>query len=178
MIKVLIHILKVIAILALHLAVVPNFINISYLNVALIFVLFVTIANSFNVGLVYALIIGFVIDIYSFTTFGVHTLAMFITVISVYKIFIQFFTNKSIYALAGLTLISTVIFNFVLFSYKNIFFLFVAKDQYNLSRFSYLALDQLLWEIIFNMVVVVVLFFIFNLLSRKFNAVFIDTVKN
>ena len=116
-------------------------------------------------------------DLYSALPFGALLVSLLLTMYVAYKIFVHFLTNKSLYTLVGLTVISTIVYNAFLYMYTAVNYLIKVKDYSLINHLTVNSINDLLWQILFNLVLSVLLFAVFNLFSRRFKAVFIDTTK-
>ncbi|NQT49315.1 rod shape-determining protein MreD [Candidatus Kuenenbacteria bacterium] len=178
MIKFIKHFLLLFSLLIAQIAVVPalpgNFKN---LNVILISLVFICIVYRFYLGVSYALILGFVLELYSALPFGAMILSLMLTLYVIYKIFQHLLTNKSFYTLAGLSILATVIYNGFIYVYLVALYFNQTKDLQLIKQLSVLSGVNILWQLLFNIIFVTILFIFFHVSSTRFKAVFVDTVK-
>lgn len=178
MIKSIKHLVMIIALVAMQIAMVPTLPGAAQnMNVALVFLIFLCVVYRFSLGTIYGLVVGFFLDLYSALPFGAMLVGFSITLYVVFKIFEHLLTNKSFYTFLGLNLIASLIFSLIVYVYQVIVLLNETKDLILIKQISLFAIDNLLWQLLFNAILAVILFFIFHLFSRRFKAVFIDTTK-
>ncbi len=142
--------------------------QLNFLLVALVFVL-VLVGTIFARW--WALGMGVVMDIYSFTPFGVFTFVFLLTAVLLNFLFHSFFTNRSLYSFLALILLSTLFYETVL-ALINYFILILGEDIgfFLFCKEFWLDLSQ---ELAINSVATLVIFYIFNFVSNKFRPVFI-----
>ncbi len=148
------------------------------INLLLVVLIFIAMLNKFYVGVIYSFIFGVVLDIYSALPFGALTICLLITMYLVYKIYQHLITNKSMYSILGLTLAATVIYNFNIYLYTIVLYFIRTKDKLLIKQISISSLDRALWQVLFSLLLAFIFYIIFNMFSRRFKAVFIDTTKN
>jgi len=167
------------AVLTFHIAFVPALsVPMSLLNVVLVFLIFISVVYEFYHSLAYGLVMGLFLDLYSALPFGAMLLSLMITLYVVYKVFQHLLTNKSFYTLLGLTGLATIVYNLVLYFYLLLFYFVQTKDKELLVGLSVQKGHDFLWQLLLNLVFAALLFFVFNSISRKFKAVFIEAKRN
>ncbi|MDP3899478.1 MAG: hypothetical protein Q8Q23_00150 [bacterium] len=126
----------------------------------------------FDKVLLYMLIAGFLLDINSWYFFGLEISAIFLTLFITQFFLDKFFTNKSIYSIAVLMVIATLIYEF----YKSIV-IFVAgafSQQTTFTDFYSLVFFQnAATELAANSVILIILFYTANYFTNAFNSVFL-----
>lgn len=178
MIRFLKHLILISALLGVQLAVIPAGGDyLTGMNVILTVLVFVCVAYKFSLGVVYAFVIGFVLDLYSVLPFGATLAALLITLYVIHQLSLHFLTNKSFYALIGLTVSAIAVNSFINYLYQ-IGFYFSQTGELVISRVFVSAPSELLHQTGYNLALAILLFIIFHFTSRRFNAVFIDTTKN
>ena len=178
MIKLTKHILLIVILSVAQMTVIPA--GSTYLggfNVILTVLIFVCVAYKFSLGVLYAFILGFILDLYSILPFGAITIAFLATLCVIRFISINLLTNKSFYALIGLNLAATVVYSSIIYLYQIVFYLYETGEFIIARIFSNFSAD-VFHQAIYNLSLTVILFMIFHFTSRRFNAVFIDTIKN
>jgi len=170
--RVLLNFILIILVFLIHLSFVRAFDSwFGYLNLSLIFLIFVLETNGLTWALGWILGLGFFFDIFYFLPFGYFLLTFFIVVLISYFLLIGFFTNRSLYSYLGLVFIGTVLYEIVLnsliyllnfYSSSKTFFLFIGDFWSELGQ-----------ELIVNWLVTFIFFYIFSFFNKKFNAVFI-----
>ena len=139
--------------------------------------MFLSVVYKFKLGIVYSFIFGVLLDIYSALPFGAYLIALTVTIYFAYKFFNQFLTNKSVYSLIGLTALSTVIFNAIMYSYKVLFYYNNAREFFSFDLLLLWIKTDFIYQLVINLIFVIVLFLAYNFTSNRFRAVFIDPTK-
>lgn len=143
----------------------------NYFNLILPVILFLTIILNYKLGLWFAFFIGLILDLFSSLNFGALTLSLLFTVAAVNALFNNFFTNRSFYSLIILGFLGNLIYIALLLIFNLIFFIFGAAN--NLSKlWAASVFFGLLWQLFFSVLLLAVLFFAFNFLSKKLKSVF------
>ncbi|MEK7159009.1 MAG: rod shape-determining protein MreD [Patescibacteria group bacterium] len=178
MIKFLKHLILILSLLGVQLAIIPAAGDyLTGMNVVLTVLVFICVAYKFSLGVVYAFIVGFVLDLYSALPFGAILVALLLTLYVIHQLSLHFLTNKSFYALIGLTFIAIIVNSLISYLYLAGFYFFQTSDLI-VSRILVSAPSELLHQLGYNLALTVILFAVFHFTSRRFNAVFIDTTKN
>jgi rod shape-determining protein MreD len=178
MISLIKHILVLFVLLSLQLAVVPFLPGeMSSLNVILVVTVFVCLVYRFSLGIAYAIFLGVVLDLLSAAHFGVVMITLLMTLYVVYLIFNHLLTNKSVYTLIGLTIIASFVYNIIFFIYKAMMYFLATKDVQILKQVMSFGFNDMLWQILFNSLLVIILFIVSHASSQRFKAVFIDTTR-
>jgi rod shape-determining protein MreD len=166
------------ALLLAQIAWLPNMPSFaSNINIILVVLIFISVVYEFYMGVVYGLFLGVMLDLYSALPFGAMILSLMITLYLVYKIFQKVLTNKSFYTLLGLTAIGTIVYSLILYAYLFVVYFSTTKDMALIRQVTTTSLQGFWWQLVFNLVSVMVLFFLFHVGSRRFKTVFIDTTK-
>lgn len=142
----------------------------SNLNLVLVSLIFVLSLFGLNRGLWWAAGAGLILDSVSFYPFGIFLLSYFSSVILIYFLLKNFFTNRSVYSFVALAFFGSLFYSFV-FNLYNYFFGFK-----NDSALSLISLDfwlNLIMQIIFNIAFIFIGFYLINFTTKKFNPVFL-----
>lgn len=164
------YILLACALIFLQLAVVGN-LNFFGGRVNLTLVVLIILINlaEFNWVVTFTVVIGLLLDVYSGLPFGILTLSLFISGVTLKILFLNFFTNFSFYSLLLLGFIAVILYNAV--------FIFIIGMIYFIGWSDYLpGLDYLykvLWQILTTELIMIAAYYFINSLSRKFKPVFI-----
>jgi cell shape-determining protein MreD len=138
----------------------------NYFNLILSAAVFITFALDYGKGLWFAFFSGLIIDLFSYLPFGTMTFLMMITVVSVNALFNNFFTNRSLYSLISLGVLANLIYAAGLLFFNFIFF--VLGTANNLEKFlSAPNILGMLWQSVFGIGLLLILFFSFTFLSKK-----------
>ena len=178
MIKFFKHLAVVTLLLSTQISLLPTLPGVyKNLNIVVVVLVFTCVVYRFYLGVVYGLFVGFVLDLYSVLPFGVIIISLMITLFIVYNIFEHLLTNKSFYTLIGLSILATLLYSFILFGFRAAVYFSMTKDLGSVQNFGAFYVNDLLWQLLFNVVLTIVMFIIFHASSRRFKAVFVDTVK-
>ncbi|MBU1146443.1 hypothetical protein KKD80_02770 [Patescibacteria group bacterium] len=145
----------------------------NYFNLVLVILIFITVIFNFHQALWFGLFSGFLIDMFSLSGFGTIAAISILVVIILNFLFKNFFTNRSLYSLMILGLIGNVIYILSLLLFNFSFFIFGGTDSL-LKFFSRANILGLLWQIMFSVLFLMVMFLAFNFLSKKLKSVFLD----
>ncbi|MBU1870593.1 hypothetical protein KKF17_00495 [Patescibacteria group bacterium] len=84
------------------------------LNLILVVLIFILILVNFNYAIIWAISMGFLLDIFLFSSFNSHLISLFFTITFSNLLLISFFTNRSLYSFLVLTGLATIIYEFCL----------------------------------------------------------------
>lgn len=141
------------------------------INLALIGLVMIVNLGEMRQVLIFLILAGVILDIFSSLPFGVFLLSLFLTSIFLEMLFLNFFTNRSFYALIFLGLIGVALYN--------LFFAGLAGFLYlvNLSDFapSFSHWPDLLWQGLSAILILSFCFWLINKKSKAFRPIFIKT---
>lgn len=178
-IKLLQNLVIFLLVLVIQVAVLPNIPGVSEtLNFALVVMVFMSASYEFYVGIIYALILGLSLEMYSTLPYGLILVALLVTLFVINFISKQVLTNKSFYSLVGQVAIATLIYSMIILGYKIVFTLGFSQVFLSIEGRGVYILYDFLWRMIANVLLVALLFIAFHVSSRRFKAVFIDTTKS
>ncbi len=135
-------------------------------NLILISTVLLTATGRFSRGLWWAFGGGLFLDLFNVEIFGLHCLSLLLTVIIINFLFTNFFTNYSFYSLIILGAAGTLSYNLLLVVCRFLSELLGANGisiDFNLSLFFYFF-----WQTILNLLILSVIFFVFNFLENRF----------
>ena len=178
MIKTFKHFVIILGLLAAQFSLVPILPGVfREVDVVLTGIIFLCIAYEFYLGVIYAVIFGLVLDLYSSLPFGAALISLLVTLFVVYEVSKHLLTNKSYYALLGLSLLSTIIHGIIINLYQLAKYFIQSKDVYLAKQLWLFSAANLFWQLLLNACLISIVFIIFHATSRRFKAVFIDTTK-
>ncbi|HDQ23007.1 MAG TPA: hypothetical protein ENN28_03495 [Candidatus Uhrbacteria bacterium] len=143
----------------------------SNLNLLLVVLVFITVIFGFNLGFIFAVLIGFLANIYSFLPLG-SLIISYLAIIAVINFFYKnVFINFSFYTILILILIATFL-NFFIIYLLNLFFYFLGVVS------LYVIVDKifllnLLWQFLLNLLFITILYFIAKFTIKKLNLAFL-----
>ncbi len=145
----------------------------NYFNLVLSILIFITVLLNFRQALWFALFSGLILDMFSFSGFGTMAVVLLLVAVILNFLFKNFFTNRSLYSLVILGFLGNAAYILFLLIFNFLFFIFGAPD--NLDKFlSRANIFGLLWQIIFSVSFLAVMFLVFNFVSKKLKSVFLD----
>jgi len=147
-----------------------------YLNAVLVIMVFIIGLQSLSKALKWAAGFGLVLDVFSFSLFGIFTVSLLATTILTWFVLVNFLTNRSLYSFLAATIFATFCFevlsNIMLYFYRIFFSLenFVGFDRYFISVKIY--------GLIINLAVAIVVFYFLTILSKRYKPVFLNKEEN
>lgn len=121
--------------------------------------------------LYWLIFIGFLLDIYSFDTFGFFTISLFASAGILKFIQINFLTTKSFYSILSLTSLYLFFFN-IIFRFLSMFvsFFSVRTDWFLFSAFFW---RDLFFQLLFNFLITMIFFYFTKLTSKRLSSDFL-----
>lgn len=172
------HFFIILIVALLQVAILPNLSSkMGNLDIILVVLIFIAVVYKFYLGVIYGLVLGFFLDLYSALPFGMIILCYMLVLYFVYLIFQKLLTNKSFYSLLGVTFIGTIIYSILIYLFKIGYYFVYTKDYILIKNYSIISLQNIGWQIPLNLFLAIILFMCFHFGSRQFNAGFIDTTK-
>ncbi|MCX6745815.1 MAG: hypothetical protein NTX00_02225 [Candidatus Parcubacteria bacterium] len=141
------------------------------LNILLVFLIFINIVFGFDTGFIFALLIGFFLNLYSFLPWGTF-IVIFLAIIWLLDfLYKNVFINFSIYSNLIMVIIGTILY---VFSILLAYFIFYLMGLIKI----YIVIDKLFWQsfsyqIILNLVLMSGLFYLAKLTIKRLNIVFL-----
>lgn len=144
----------------------------SAINLPLILILFSFIIFPRNTILLLTFILGFWLDILNFNFFGLHIIVLSLTVLIFDLLIKNWLTNKSLYSFLMLSLIGTIFYNIIL----NLVALMIQGSELgsNIFIISYYFWEQLLGQVIWSLIFMILLFNLANSLSKNLKPFFLE----
>lgn len=140
---------------------------INSLNLILSLLIFLTIIINYEKALVWALGSGLFLEMFTVLPFGLTTMSLILTVISINFLFNNFFTNRSFYSLMILGLFGTLIYNLLIFLFNILLIIF----GFNLFVSDFLI--NFVWQPILNLVILAVIFFTYYISTKRLRSIFL-----
>ena len=126
---------------------------------------------DFNQALVYAVLAGVMMDVYSSLPFGIFLAVLFILAIILEILFLNFFTNRSFYSLIIMGLIAVLIYHLLFFIISGLFYLTGVSEFFGGHKI-WLAL---LYQLADLTILLALVFWVLNKISKRFKPTFIQT---
>lgn len=140
------------------------------INLILTILLFLIFFSRFSLALWLALLGGLLLELFNAAPFGVLTAALLISLSLSSLLFNYFFTNRSLPALLALGLCGTLIYHLIFF-FLNLLFSLKLPLLFSLSISDFTPV--LLWSLLFNNLLLVIIFLIAGRFSKKLKSVFL-----
>jgi len=148
----------------------PNYYN--EINIVILISVFVLGFSNLRFCLYWSFGLGLIMDIYSFLMFGTYLFIFPVVILSTNFLFVNFFTNRSLYALVVLSMFSSVMFKVLLFA-SCYFNYFLGLKEY----FLHINLEKELKIIVIEFVLAVILFYFFDYINKNSRATFLSKYK-
>jgi hypothetical protein len=170
--KILTHIFLIVLTIILQIAFIsglPFWLkNLNFIIVVLVMILGF---SGLKTALWWTVSLGFLIEIYSFMPFGINLIALLATILAVNFLLINFFTDRSLYALLALTFFASVVFKICIIIFDFIYNYLTKADitiYFNGSFFF-----NFISGLFLNFLAVIFIFYFLSYLSNRFRPVFL-----
>ncbi|OQA36601.1 MAG: hypothetical protein BWY53_00459 [Parcubacteria group bacterium ADurb.Bin326] len=134
----------------------------SSINLPIAFLVLSIRLFDFPFKLAFALLAGFILDVYSNLPFGSFMITFFLISISLDVLFYNFFTDRSLYSILVLSLIGITIYNFS--------FILILSGSYLLGFSDFLVNQNYIWnyllQLLVNGLVIAIGFYLSNRLLK------------
>lgn len=141
----------------------------SYLNLALVVLIFILGFGSFNFALWWSVGAGLALEIFSFLPFGAYLISLSLTIIIANFLLNYFFTNRSLYSFLALTALSTMAYEMII---NFISLIFIQADRYfflaNINFWS-----SALRRVSLNLLFTILIYYLAHFLGRNLRPVFL-----
>lgn len=141
------------------------------ISLILVIVIFSTLWRGYKIGLITAIIAGFIYDIHSVFNFGTHILSFVLPVIIANSLFKNRLANKSIINLTIIMVTSTIIYHLCLLGVTYLLY-FMNLNSFNLD-FDINYLYLLIKQIVLNPILLILIFIIVKFTANKIKSRFL-----
>lgn len=141
------------------------------MNLVLVALIFLLIVHDSDKALFWSIGIGFVFDMYSFMPFGFYIVYFFVTIFIAHFLLNNFFTNRSLYTFLALTFFATIFFRII--TSVTIDFWRFMNSEFGYVIFSKILWQRLLEELVLNLILIIIAFYVNNFLSNRLKPVFL-----
>lgn len=141
------------------------------LNLILVLAVILITLADFDVVMVYLVLSGLYIDLYSNLPFGLITLCLILSAFTLEILFYNFFTNRSFYSLIIMGIITVFLYNAIFLAASGLLYLLGWSDFF--AQPGYLS--GFFGQIIGTTLLLLVSFSFINSLSRRFKPIFINS---
>ncbi len=142
-----------------------------YINPILITLVIIFLFSSLKNTVIFALVGGFFLDLYSVLSFGIYSFTLLLMILFIYYFFQKYITNRSFYSFLLISVISTFFFYFI------ISFVSVLLYNFNMAAYSITIntnyLLFVLGQIILNSFVIAIIYLLLHFLSDRLKTNFI-----
>jgi len=174
MIDFLVNLLAIIVIGIVQISFLPTWpAPVGGLNLILSLVIFLTASNYYKKGLWWAFGGGLFLDLFAIKLFGLSVISLLLTAVLINFLFKNFFTNYSFYSLTVLGVIGTMSYNLMILFFSFLFELLKSDDFWEFSLAGYI--HNLWWQVILNLIIMYIVFFIFHLIGKNFRTNFLTS---
>jgi len=172
------HVLFILTMVVIQLAVIP-FLGgwLSYFNIIIVALVFICVVYGPALGKSYAFALGIILDLFSPLPFGINLISILAVIFIAEFLLEKMFINRSFYALICLTGAALIILKTLSSCFSGINRFIATKDTAFITERMFADIDGFLMYLVFNLMLAAIIFFIFNIASRRFKAVFIDTAR-
>ncbi len=139
------------------------------INLILVVMLLLVSLADFSSVLIFCLCSGFILDIYSGMPFGLITISLFLSVVVLEILFVNFFTNFSFYSLVLMGLIAVIGYNAIFVCLAAASYFIGWSDA--LPTKSYLA--RVAWQFASTEALLLMIYWIGGFVSRRFKPMFL-----
>ncbi len=141
------------------------------LNFLLVFFVFLTIVFGFNLGFAFAVFIGFFLDIYFYLPFGTFIIIYLLILTVVNALYKHVLINFSLYTNLILISLATILYGLLLVLFNFVFYLLGLVKIYIV--FDLIYIFNLIWQIFFNSILMILFYFVAKVTIKKLNLVFL-----
>lgn len=149
----------------------PKYFN--EINIIILVLVFVLSFSNLRFCLYWAMGFGLLLDIYSFSIFGTYLLIFPLVMLLANFLFINFFTNRSLYSLVALSIFSSILFKLLLFISSYFSYFFELKNY-----FLHIDFREEIKIIGIEIFTAVIFFYLFTYVNKNSRAVFLSKYKS
>jgi hypothetical protein len=142
-----------------------------YCNCVLILTVLISTLGNFKLGFAFAIISGFVLDLYSSFNFGIITVSLLSSIIIMYYLFRKLLARKSVYSIILVMAISTIAYHLIFLATTNIMFWFNWSDIVSVINKQYANI--IIIQLVVHSLLIASVYWIIHLVNRKIRSRFI-----
>ncbi|MBI4811852.1 hypothetical protein HY798_00145 [Candidatus Falkowbacteria bacterium] len=170
--KIILNVFLILTLTAVQLSFIsglPGWLN--NFNLILVVLIFILGLGNLRLALAWMIGAGLLLDIFSFSPFGVYLISLSLTAVATNFLLTNFFTNRSLYSLLVLIFFSSLVYNFFLavINYTAL----LASGREAIFYLGLIFWSAVLKQSVLNALGVLVIFYALNLASKKFKPVFL-----
>lgn len=164
--------LLIICLTAIQISFIPSLpFQINHFNLILVILIFILNLYGLRTALWWSAGAGLLLDIFSFSFFGIFLISLSASVVFVYFLLKNFFTNRSLYSFLVLTVVFTIFYEMIL-GFLN-YFISIFLTAANLSFLTMVFWQDLFYQLVFNLATVIMIFYFVNFFSNKLKPAFL-----
>ncbi|MFZ5365594.1 MAG: hypothetical protein ACOZBH_05385 [Patescibacteria group bacterium] len=152
------------------------FYPLNMLNLYLLVMVFLLMLYDIKTTLIFSVVFSFLSAPFTSLPFFVHIFILPVSMMILSKIYMRFFTNKSVYSILLMNIILTAIFGALSTGAFLAYYLYVNKTMAGAINYQ-LFLSGYAWHTIITSALAVIFFILINRLSNRLKAIFIDASK-
>ena len=146
----------------------------SSLNLILIILIFLLILTNFKLALIWAVSLGYLLDLFSFYPFGIYLVSLSLTIVIAHFLLTNFFTNRSLYSFLALVAIATINYEIFINSITYLINLTSSNtSSYQIINFNYHFWQIKCWELGSNLLITIFLFYLISFIGKSLRPVFL-----
>jgi len=138
-------------------------------NLILAVLAILTLLTEFRRVAIFVILTGVLLDIYSNLPFGVFLITLFAVALILQLLYLNFFTNRSFYALILLGLITVVLYKTIFLALSGFVFVIGISPFFSISGFWI----DLAFQILGMVIILAVAYVAINKLSKNFKPIFL-----
>ncbi len=140
-------------------------------NLVLVVLVFILILTNLNLASWWAVGTGAFLGILSFSAFGVDLFCLYVTVVAVNFLLVNFFTNRSLYSILALS-------GFAVFVYEVFLNLIIFLEKLIFNSDINIVLNAAFWnsklsQLALNLFASLIIFYLINFVSKKLKPAFL-----
>lgn len=164
--KVIVSIILIILLTAIQVGFISSLaVPLSRLNLILCWLAFVVLVFDFNIAIWQAMGFGILLEMFSVYPYSLILLSLLLTIMALRFLFTHLFTNRSYYSLVSLGVIAIAVYNFLILGGG--WLLYILKISAISQELSWQYLESILWQVVFNLICLTVIWILFNNISRR-----------
>jgi len=171
MIKYLYYFLISLTLVFIAQSILPVLGPLSNLNLLLVVLVFITIIFGINLGFIFAVLIGFWANIYSYLPLGTLIIVYLAVIWVVNFLYKNVFINFSFYTNLLLILIATFLHGLIIYLLNLLFYFSGVSALYIILDKVFLV--DFIWQIFLNIILIIILYFIAKFTIKKLNLGFL-----
>lgn len=143
----------------------------SNINFVLIVLIMIHGFGNFRMAVLWALLVGALVDFYSFDFYGLYTVSYVLTLFVINYLLENFLTNRSLYTFLSLAVVGTLVFEVLVFLLNDLRYLLLDNGLLRAISLDF-WMDEFS-KVVVNVLVAFFLFQTINFFSARFKPIFL-----